>query len=484
MKRRTLFGAAALGLAGAVGALSLSGIRFWDPKTYDVIVVGAGAAGLSAAVEAAGAGASVLVLEKQKKIGGNTLISGGFYTAVDPERQKPQGVKDSEAFFFEQTYDYGGRLARPELVRHLVTQAGPGLRWLESLGMKFEPQVFELYGAHWPRAHTPVLPLGVGYIRTLSAAALARGAKIETGVQVTDLVEEKGRIAGVVALVDGRREVFRARKGVVVASGSFAANPDLIAHYAPALTGLTTNNTAASTGEVMLAAHRHGATLIDMEQIQCLPGCPPGKRFRVRFHNNVSRFIFVNQEGRRFIREDGPRDALRDAVLALPGKFAYTIVDADGFAEAGILTQKEAVLAMEAGEAWKGATLGDLARKLGIPAGALKDTVAQYNRAVSTKSDSLGKAGRELRHPIAKPPFYASYAGMTIHYTEGGLAINVHGECLREDGSVIPGLFAAGTVTGGVHGKNRLGGNGLADAVVFGRTAGCYAATGKDLPEG
>lgn len=460
---------------------------FWDTLTStfssnpDVIVVGAGAAGLAAAVEAADAGAKVLVLEKQHEIGGNTLKCGGFYAAVDPERQHSRHISDSYELFFEQTYDFGGRKADPSLVHHMVDHATEGLHWLESLGMQFKPDVFELYGAHWPRTHIPTLPLGEGYIRTLSTAALSRGVEIVTDAQVTGLLTNKGRINGVQGKLNGQNHTWIANKAVILASGSFAANKELIAQYNPKLSGLTTNNTAASTGEVMMAAHRVGAALVDMEYIQCLPGCPPGKKHRVRFHNDVSRFIFVNRDGNRFVREDDSRSNLRDAVLALPERYCYILIDNAGFEEADILMQKELVLAIEADEAWKADSIEELAQKMGISPQHLRRTVDAFNDAVKTKHDPLGRSPRELRHQLNTPPFYASFAGMTIHYTEGGLAINVKAQCLDASRRPIPGLYAAGAVTGGVHGNNRLGANGLADAIVFGRTAGKEAATDNSL---
>ncbi|WP_283207056.1 FAD-dependent oxidoreductase [Mesosutterella porci] len=479
MSRRHALGGVAAGLLGMPGvseALSLSAyLGEWLQVGTDVIVVGSGAAGLSAAVEAASAGARVTVLEKAPEIGGNTLISGGYFAALDPVRQKRQHIFDSTEFFYRQTFEFGGRRAKPELVRRLVENSTESLQWLEGLGMRFKPKVIELYGGHWARCHCPVLPLGQGYIRALSAAALRCGVKICTGSPVVDLVFRDGRAAGVTVLEGGRMRTLRARKAVVLASGGFAANARLIERYAPQLRGLTTDNIPSSTGEVMLVAHRHGAALRDMQYIQCLPGCPPGKTHRVRFHSVVSRFIFVNTEGRRFIREDGPRDVLRDTVLSQPHRLAFSVLDDAGFRDYGILVQKEAVEALEAGEAWKAGSVRELAGKMGVPAAALIETIAQYNRGVRSRCDRWGKSPRELRYTLSHPPFWACYAGMTIHYTEGGLDIDEMARCLDAKGRPIPGLFAAGAVTGGVHGSNRLGANGLTGAVVFGRTAGKMA---------
>ena len=193
-------------------------------------------------------------------------------------------------------------------------------------------------------------------------------------------------------------------------------------------------------------------------------------------HSDVSRFILVNAEGKRFIREDERRDVLRDAVLALPERYAYSIVDDEGFRSYNILMRRNAVIGVETGDAWRGDTPEDLARAMGLSPDALRRTIDDYNEGVRRRRDAFGKASAELLHEIRKPPFWACYAGMTIHYTMGGLATNAEAEVLSKSGDPLPGLYAAGEATGGVHGVNRMGANGINDAVVFGRIAGRNAA--------
>ncbi|MDO5532379.1 flavocytochrome c [Sutterella sp.] len=473
-RRKLVSGIPSVGLGLALGACFApvrASIFSADP---DVIVVGAGGAGLAAALAAAEAGASVLVLEKQSEIGGNTRVSGGYFACVDPKRQSRMGIEDSEDLFLTQLIASGGSAADPELCRVLVANAGKTLLWLESHGMRFQDTVIELYGSHWPRVHKPLMPMGEGYIHTLSGAAIRRGVRIRTKTPVTKLIVREGRVAGVVAGSDGE-EIF-AKRGVILASGGFGANRRMVAEVAPQLAGLTTSNQPGSTGEMLLAAKEAGAVLVGMPYIQCLPGCPPGRTHRVRLHNDVSRFILVNAQGKRFIREDGRRDVLRDAVLALPERYAYSIVDDEGLRSYNIVFQKETVIGIETGDAWRGDSIAELATAMGLPPEALERTVERYNEGVRQGHDEVDKAPAVLRYELKTPPFWACYVGMTVHYTMGGMRISPRAEVLRADGSPIPGLYAAGEATGGVHGVNRMGANGINDAVVFGRIAGTSAA--------
>lgn len=447
-----------------------------DENEYDVVVIGGGAAGLAAAVSAAEEGASVLLLEKQADVGGNTRISGGFFAAVDPERQNRQGIEDSVEKFYAQMMESGGPRTNPDLARVLVNEAGNALHWLEGYGMRFQDEVIEIYGAHWPRCHIPLMPAGEGYIYTLSSAASRLGVAVKVRARAERLEHAADGTIRVRVAEPGGVHSYTARRSVVIASGGFGANRAMIARFAPNLADLTNDNTPGSTGEMLLEAERHGAALINMDSVQCLPGCPPGRKLRIVLHSDVSRFILVNSQGRRFIREDGRRDVLRDAVLALPERYAYSIVDDEGFRSYNIVMRRNAVVGVETGDAWRGDTPEELARAMGLPPEALRKTIDDYNEGVRRKRDAFGKSSSELIHEIRKPPFWACFAGMTIHYTMGGLATDAKAQVLSDSGEPLPGLFAAGEATGGVHGINRMGANGINDAVVFGRIAGRNAA--------
>ncbi|WP_304407565.1 FAD-dependent oxidoreductase, partial [Turicimonas muris] len=268
---------------------------------------------------------------------------------------------------------------------------------------------------------------------------------------------------------------------IVLAAGGFAANPKLRALHDPRmLTLTTTNNSACSTGEVMLAANEAGAYLLGLDYIQCNPGCPPGHTSRQALHLDVARYIFVDKRGKRFVSEDARRDVLRDAILNLPEKFGYAIVDNDGFNSYNQIVRDDAMKGLKTGDAFTADTLDELAKKMDVPADQLKKTVAEYNAMVDKQKDpDFGKAPRNLTHKIEKAPYWAALSSMAVHHTMGGVRIDPETRVLDRQGNVIPGLYAAGEITGGIHGTNRLGGNAIADIFTFGRIAGNSAAKQK-----
>lgn len=445
-------------------------------RSADVIVVGGGGAGLAAAARAAELGASVIVLEKTAAVGGNTLIASGYYAAVDPERQAPLGIRDSVENFYGLLLANAGPSADTGRLMRMAVEARPVMRWLESLGVAFSRDVFEISGSLFPRNYKPVMPNGEGYVRQLGARAGQLGVRVLRNTRATALVSSMTtqgvpRITGVTAeLPDGTTAHFTGRLGIVVASGGFSANPEMIARYAPQYKGLTHDNVPSATGEMILAAQKAGAKLVDMGIVQCQPGCPVGGTRRVRFHNDVKRFILLDGEGRRFAAEDGRRDTLRDKVLSLPGGVAYVLVDDEGFRSYNRLIQREAVLAVETGDAWTDDSIEGLARQVGFSPAVLRDTLERYAAGIRAGRDEFGKKLENVR-PIVKPPFWLAPAAMTVHATSGGIAVDAVGHALDKNGQVIPGLWAAGEATGGLHGENQLGGCGLTDAFVFGHAA-------------
>jgi urocanate reductase len=455
----------------------------WD-RTADVVVVGAGGAGLAAAVTAADKGASVIVLEKMPVIGGNTIISGGFLNAADPIRQPRQKIQDSPGLHFKQTLAAGDYRADPEKVKILAEQAPDAVLWLESLGMQYKDDVFQVYGALHPRSHDPVDAKGTGYIKTLKAAADKRNVKVFTDTKVEEIVREeqfRGRVLGVRATDQSGKPLFvRATRAVVLASGGFGANKEMRALHDPRTRELTTTNHPGATGDGILMAMDVGAYPIGMDYIQANPGPPPGRKLRITLHLDVAGFILVDKTGKRFVAEDERRDVIRDAVLNTPEKYGFTVIDDTVFQGYDTITKDTAIKGLETGDAWKADTLEELAKKMGVPADVFVTTINKYNGYVEQKVDpDFGKKPHNLTKKIAKAPFWACYAGMSVHHTMGGININTKAQVLDHQGKVIPGFYAAGEVTGGIHGTNRVGGNALADIMVFGRIAGANAAAEK-----
>ena len=305
----------------------------WD-KTYDVVVVGSGGAGLAAAVTAAQEKAKTVVLEKMDVVGGNTRITGGAFNAVDPTEQKKKGIEDSVEKHAEQTLKGGDFRGNVELVREFTSRAPEALQWLKDCGVEFAPGVYQVYGGLWPRAHNTVKPFGTGYIDVLTAQCEKLGVPIELNSKVVRIIREQplfGRVIGV-AFVNkrGKTRYYRANKGVVVAAGGFAANPVIRALHDPRLFDLPTTNHKGATGDLLAPTQDVGANVVGMDYIQLLPGAASSGRF-IGTVSPVENVIFVNKNGNRFVAEDQRRDVVADAILSSPNKIVFGIMDVNGY---------------------------------------------------------------------------------------------------------------------------------------------------------
>ena len=460
MRRRELLAA---GVAWTVGVATVRAQEFRPVAAADVLVVGGGAAGLSAAVAAVEKKASVLVLEKAGFLGGDTLISGGYFNAVDPRRQAPQGIRDSEDFFRDQILAAGDGRNTPEVAGVLAQESAVTLAWLERLGMKFLPQVFEVYGSRWPRAHKPVQPRGTGYVQTLSEALLTRGGRVMTDTPAEMILREAdtGRLLGVRAVRNGHYVEMAARRGVVLAAGGFGANRSLIRRWAPETADLATDSQPQMTGDMISAAEAVGARIINMTCVECVPGSPPEFRYPIRLDYLPDAMIIVNGEGRRFVEETQGRRAIAEAVLKeqARGQVCWCIASQQAVDRFDPVSQKNLLRGFYAGVAWREKTADALVRRLGMPWVLEKEIAA---------------AGKERL--MTKGPFWAVKLYLRIHTTLGGIATDAGARVLDETGNVISGLWAAGETVGSVHGAERIGGNGLAAACTFGRLAGTAAA--------
>ena len=475
-----------IGLVLISGFLSASGTTWAQslPAEVDVVVVGAGGAGLSAATTLVQGGKRVIVLEKMPAIGGNTIRSGGFFNAVDPKHEPVMGETDSEALYLSQMMKSGGGENTPEVAQALVQHTLPTLRWLESLGLKFRQETVAVWGAEWPRGHKTLESRGQGYIRVLSAEFLKRGGEIFTQRAVVGLMTDAtGRVTGVKVMATSdltagtrqgdRTETVKAKEAVILASGGFGANRAMIEKYAPAWKGLTTDNNPGNTGDLLPLAQSVGAVLVGLKNVQVVPGSPTGQPFQVRLDLDVSRSLLLDSTGAHLIDEDAPRDQLAQAVVkSQQGKAGrqpvFTLTDQAAVDSFDVVTRRDVYRGLETGAAFRADTLEALAKLTHMTPSVLVATVDAFNRDARGHT---GKCARVQCRPIETAPFWASPVVMSIHSTLGGVKISPRAEVLDAQGRPIPGFFAAGEVTGNVHGVNRLGGNGITDAITFGRIA-------------
>jgi flavocytochrome c len=453
-------------------------------ESADVIVIGAGGAGLAAAITASQNGAKVIVLEKMPKAGGNTIISGAAFNAVDPARQKPLGIEDSVDKHFQQTYEGGDKVGDPALVRTLTEGALPALQWMESLGMEFTPDIFTVLGALWPRSHRPVKPLGTGYITTDLAYLDAHKDTITLllDTKATDLIVSGGKVTGVKAAGATTDYEFTAKKGVVIATGGFGASKELRQKYNtqwPDLTNAGTTNHPGATGDGLVLAEKAGANFVGMEYVQLLPmGDPKTGSLSGNIEQGVEDRFFVNKQGNRFVDEGARRDVMTLALFEQPDAFMWVICDAHSYPTPQVKNNFNETIEelIQQNRAFGANTIEELAAKINVPPDRLKAAVAEFNAGVDSGKDRFGRTLWKIK--IDQPPYYAGARIPTVHHTMGGIQINTKTQVIDKNGKVIPGLYAAGEVTGGIHGSNRLGGNALADIHVFGRIAGASAAAG------
>lgn len=458
-------------------------------KTYeaDVVVIGGGGSGLATAIAAHQAGAKkVIVIEKLGYLGGSTNVSEGALNAVDDKRQKAQGIEDSFSKFYEQTLKGGHNKGNPELVKYLTENSIKSVEWLEELGVKFKDEIGTATGALWQRSHYPATPSGNTYIRSFEQVIKDANGAIEvlTDTQATDLIQDKNRITGVVAKHFDQKVVLNAKDGVVIATGGFGAN---VKFRQEVNTGVwksvkldnsigCTNIQKAAQGEGLIIAQKHGAAVIDLDDIQIHPCGTPGTGLMENIRTSGRNRIFVNVDGDRFVNEGAARDVLAGAIFAQPKSTYYVVVNKVRYPSRDWVDANGATIRdmVALGSVVEANTLDELAQKTGMDPAKLKASIDNYNKIVKGElKDPLGfKADNKADTTLTEGPWYACKKVPTVHHTMGGIKINVNAQVLDVNGKVIPGLYAAGEVTGGIHGSNRLGGNAIADIMTFGRTAG------------
>jgi fumarate reductase flavoprotein subunit len=438
----------------------------------DVIVIGSGGAGLSAAVAAADAGASVILLEKEPVIGGNSKLAAGGLNAAETKQQAALGIQDSVEQMTDDTIRGGKEKNDPALVKVLVNDSAGTVDWLTGMGADMS-DVGRMGGASVDRTHRPTGGLAVGkhIVQVLYDKAMELGVDLRLNSRAVEIVaDDKGAVRGV--LVQGEYTgVYRIdAPAVVVAAGGFGKNNELVADYDAKLKGFAATNQPGATGDGITVAQRAGAATVDMGYIQAHPTYSPVGGVLVTEAVRGNGAILVNDAGERFVNELTTRDVAAAAILEQPGDHAWLVFDQ---AVRESLEQIEGYV--ELGAVNKAASVPALADAIGVDGAVLDATVRRYNELVSGGSDA-DFSRQDLPVTISEPAFYAIEVTPAVHHTMGGLKINSATEVLNAKGDVMAGLYAAGEVTGGVHGANRLGGNAVSEIVTFGRRAGTKAA--------
>ena len=518
----------------AAAALTAAGLNPDDYKTAvesdataedstvdaDVVVVGAGGAGMTAAITAAAEGKSVVILESQSMVGGNSVRATGGMNAAKTVYQdenefgesagvektlktaaekyadnetitalaktvseqwaayqaNPTGYFDSVELMELDTMIGGKGINDPELVETLCANSADAIDWLDEHGITLH-NVSSFGGASVKRIHRPVnaegktVSVGSYMIPLLQENCEKAGVKMMLDTTANEiLTDANGAAVGVKATGASGETVTVNAKAVVLATGGFGANLDMVVKYKPELKGFMTTNAPGIQGQGIEMAQAIGAATVDMDQIQIHPTVEANTAALITEGLRGDGAILINEEGKRFIDEVGTRDVVSAAEIAQTGSYSWLVVD-QAMVDASSVIQGY----IKKGYTVTGATYEELGKAMGVDAAAFAETMEKWNGYVEAKNDpDFGRTS--FANPLNTAPYYAVKVTAGVHHTMGGLKINANTEVLNEKGEVIPGLFAAGEVTGGVHGANRLGGNAVADFTVFGRIAGAAAS--------
>lgn len=496
MGAMTAGGGVALNLAapGSAEAMVKKFPAKWD-ETWDVVVVGSGFAGLAAASEAAGGGAKVVILEKMPTYGGNSIINGGVYASWDDKFHYRQNLNlgdDSPKLHTEDTLKGGDYYNDPELVKILAENATDALNWMiDEGGAKIRPTVFRTGGHSAYRTHAANAGMGIEYTEALKRIAEKRGAKLMLGSPVSWIwrkdADPKSPVLGVEVKRGNKTVNIRIRKGLVLASGGFSRDIKMrMIHYPWLGPGFNSTNHPGATGEVIRYAQAIGADAIQLNFIQLYPYADPETGILdtpalYPFNGPGTGILYVTKKGKRFISELERRDRVTFAQFNMgPAmKPTYTIFSEEMVPKFGG-TMQEVEAGLKKGRLVKADSIAALAEKIGMPADALVETVNNHNKYLAEGKDpEFNKPITKAMVPMLKGPYYAVAQWPAVHHCMGGLRINPKAQVVDLFGSVIPRLYAAGEVAGGVHGSNRLGSNAIPDCVVFGRIAGKNSAAEK-----
>lgn len=455
------------------------------PKTsnYDVVVIGAGGAGFSAAITAKAAGANVVLLEKMPAVGGNSLISGAEMNVAKNWVQPKLNINDdSPELHAQDTFKGGDEKGDMKVINVMTHQALDAAKWCRDyLGVRFEDDNLFFFGGHSrKRALIPFGHTGTEFITKFQAKADELGIPVVTNMKAEELIKDKdGRVVGVKATMDGAEYTFNAKGGVVLATGGFGANPEMVKKYNPKIDErFKTTDAPGTTGEALYMAERAGAQLVNMGYIQTYPICDPlSGAIELIADARFDGAIMLNQEGKRFVEELQRRDVLSEAILNQTGRYCWVLWN-DNIGKISNTVKEHA----NEYEAFTKQGIMATCDDLKCIADFTKIPFDQLQSTVKRVTDMAGKGNdKDFNHraglmDMSQGKYYVIKAVPSTHHTMGGVRINEKAQALTAEGKVIPGLWAAGEVTGVTHGTNRLGGNAYTDIIVFGRIAGEAAA--------
>ena len=445
-------------------------LKKYEDLTTDIVIIGAGGAGMTAAINATQAGKDVILVEMMPYAGGNTTKATGGMNAAETHYQKEQGIEDSVEQFVEDTMKGGHDINDRDLVTIMAENSAAGIDWLDSIGAPL-PKISFSGGATNQRIHAPEDGSGVGaYLVTALLKKMDElGIKVMYNTKATDLLSLEGTVNGILAESDDAYYTIHS-KAVILATGGFGNNQEMIVRYREDLEGTVTTSAPGIMGDGIVMAQAVGADLVDIDQIQLHPTVEQKTSMLITESVRGDGAILVNQDGKRFTDELLTRDKVSAAELAQPGSYAYIIFD-QKLREGLKATEKY----ISTGITVQGDTIEDLAAQIDVDPATLAETLANWNKCVADKNDAEFGRTTGMDNDLSTPPYYAIKIAPGIHHTMGGVHIDTGAHVIDLNGKVIPGLFAAGEVVGGVHGGNRLGGNAVADIVVFGRISSASA---------
>lgn len=445
----------------------------WDisklQSSYDVVIVGSGSTGLTAAIQAHELGLKPVVLEKMEKFGGNTNRASSGMNAAETNIQLHHGIVDNMDDFYKETYKGGGKLNDPELLKYFTSHSALAIDWLKDHGIELDELTFT-GGMSKMRTHRPssMAPIGAFLIKNLLKIAQDEELPVFNNVTVTKVNKENGRVNGVTVKTSEGEKVINA-KTVLLATGGFGAAQDIIKKYRPDLASYKITNHPGATGDGIKLAEELGAQVVQMNLIQVHPTVQQDTPHAFLIGEAVrgEGGILVNGEGQRFVNELNTRKVVSNAITALPEHSAYLIFDKDIRSRVKAIEFYDSIGLVE-----HGSDLKELAEKINVPADKLETTVNNWNQMVAAGKDTDFDRKTGMERKISEAPYYAIHIAPAIHYTMGGIHIDSRTRVIDGNGDIIPGLLAAGEVAGGLHGNNRIGGNSIAETVIFGIQAG------------